>query len=173
MTWALADEGGEHGLVFRALPKSNGPPFMFLGVTLENTTSNEFRFGVGARLLAFDVLGSGTELRVDGALGSEPASACRGTGPSAARRFSSSRSPACVTKRLSIIEDSTIIADYGRRRAVAGLDLGFNPGRVSEVRIGGRIGRSDARVRLGDPSLPEIAGPEVVAGRDVDLRQPG
>lgn len=160
VTWALADEGGEQGLVFRALPKSNGPPFLFLGATLENTTSNEFRFGVGARLLAFDVLGSGTELRVDGALGSEPGIGASWYRPIGSTRFFVEPLLSARTRRLSIIEDSTIIADYGRRRLVAGVDLGFNPGRVSEVRIGGRIGRSDARVRLGDPSLPEIAGPE-------------
>ena len=160
VTWALADEGGEQGLVFRALPKSNGPPFVLIGATLENTTSNEFRFGVGARLLAFDVLGSGTELRVDGALGSEPGIGVSWYRPVGSTPFFIEPLASVRTKRLSIIEDSTIIADYGRRRAFVGVDLGFNPGRVSEIRIGGRIGRSDARVRLGDPSLPEIAGPE-------------
>lgn len=160
VTWAIAEDGGEPGLVFRALPKSNGPPFLFLGATLENTTSNEYRFGIGARLLAFDVLGSGAELRVDGALGSEPGIGASWHRPIGSTPFFVEPFVSARTRRLSIIEDSTIIADYGRRRAVAGVDLGFNPGRVSEIRIGGRVGRSDARVRLGDPRLPEIAGPE-------------
>ncbi|MBY0495840.1 MAG: patatin-like phospholipase family protein [Cyanobacteria bacterium] len=160
VTWALADDNGQPGLVFSALEKSHGPPFLFLGATLENTTSNEYRFGVGARLLAFDVLGSGTELRVDGALGSEPGIAASWYRPVGSTPFFIEPLVGARTRRLSIIEDSTIIADYGRRRLVAGLDLGFNPGRLSEIRIGARMGRSDARVRIGDSRLPEISGPE-------------
>ena len=166
VTWSLAEDGGEQGLVFSALPKSNGPPFLFLGATLENTASNEYRFGVGARLLAFDVLGSGSELRVDGALGSEPGIGVAWHRPIGVTPFFVEPIAGVRTRRHSLIEDATILADYGRRRAVAGVDLGFNAGRLSEIRIGARAGRSDARVRLGDARFPEINGAESsLAGR--------
>ena len=45
---------------------------MMLGVNLENTTSSDFRVTLTARYLAFDVVGSGSELRIDGTLGSDP-----------------------------------------------------------------------------------------------------
>ena len=161
VTWSIGEDGGANGLVFRALPKSNGPPFVFLGATLENTASNEYRFGVGARLLAFDVLGSGTELRIDGALGSEPGIGIAWYRPLGGTPFFIEPIAGARTRRQSIIEDGTIVAEYGRRRIVAGIDLGFNPGRLSEIRVGARAGRSDARVRLGDSRFPEINGREL------------
>ena len=52
--------------------KPYAPPFMMLGINLENTTSSDFRTTVTARYLAFDTVGSGSELRVDGTVGSDP-----------------------------------------------------------------------------------------------------
>jgi NTE family protein len=158
VTWELAADGGRDGLVFTAVPKINGPPFLFLGVSLDNTTSNEFRFGVAARYLAFDVLGSGAELRVDGALGSEPAIGARWYRPIASTPFFVEPIVHAATTRLSVIEDGRITAEYGRRRIAAGFDLGMNPGRLNEVRLGARLGRTDATVRLGDDRLPAIKG---------------
>ena len=43
-----------------------------LGLNLENTTSEDFRVTLTGRYLAYDVLGSGSELRIDGTLGSDP-----------------------------------------------------------------------------------------------------
>ena len=43
-----------------------------LGLNLENTTSDDFRMTLTARYLAYDIVGSGSELRVDGTLGSDP-----------------------------------------------------------------------------------------------------
>ena len=161
VTWRLDSEGGRDGLVITALPKNYGPPFLFLGGTLENTTSNEFRFGIGARYLAFDVLGSGTELRIDGALGSEPALRAAWYRPIGATPFFIEPVASASTTRISIIEDDRILTEYGRRRILGGLDIGFNPGRLSEVRIGARAGQTDASVRLGDPDLPEFEGDDV------------
>ena len=52
--------------------KPYAPPFLMLGVNLENTTSSDFRITATARYLAFDVVGSGSELRLDGTIGSDP-----------------------------------------------------------------------------------------------------
>lgn len=161
VTWAIASESGKDGLVFHALPKANGPPFVFLGATLENTTSNDYRFGLAARYLAFDVLGSGTELRADGALGSEPAMRASWYRPVSTTPFFIEPLVQASTTRISIIENDRITTEYGRRRVLAGLDVGMNPGRVSEIRLGVRAGISDADVRLGDGHAPEIEGTEV------------
>ena len=163
VTWSIGADGGRTGLVFHALPKANGPPFVFLGATLENTTSNDFRFGVGARYLAFDVLGDGSELRLDLTLGSEPGARAAWYRPIGATPFFIEPIAQANTSRVSIISDDRIMAEYGRRRIAAGIDLGMNPGRVSEIRLGIRGGRSDANVRLGAPDLPEIDGTEVTA----------
>jgi NTE family protein len=67
--WQLVDEGGRQGLQILARPKRYAPPFLMLGVTLQNTTTDEFAFQLSGRYLTFDVAGSGSELRVDAAVG--------------------------------------------------------------------------------------------------------
>ena len=57
------------GLLVQGRIKPHAPPFMMLGINLENTTSSDFRITATARYLAFDTVGSGSELRVDGTLG--------------------------------------------------------------------------------------------------------
>ena len=57
---------------WQARPKPYGPPFLMLGLNLENTTSEDFRVTLTGRYLAYDVIGSGSELRIDGTLGSDP-----------------------------------------------------------------------------------------------------
>ena len=76
ITWRIvSNAGGDKGLLIRGRQKPYAPPFMMLGVNLENTTSSDFRMTFTARYLAFGVLGSGSELRVDGTLGSDPSAA--------------------------------------------------------------------------------------------------
>ena len=95
ITWQFVkNAAGENGMLVQARPKPYGPPFMMLGLNLENTTSEDFRVTFTGRYLAFDVLGSGSELRIDGTLGSDPGLASLTTGRLAARRCSSSRTQA-------------------------------------------------------------------------------
>ena len=60
------------GLTIRATEKPYAPPFLMLGVSLENTTSDQFQVSLAGRYLRFDVLGSGSELRLDATVGSDP-----------------------------------------------------------------------------------------------------
>ena len=96
ITWRFVkNAAGENGVLVQARPKPYGPPFMMLGLNLENTTSEDFRVTFTGRYLAFDVLGSGSELRIDGTLGiGSRAWRSPITGRLAARRCSSSRTPA-------------------------------------------------------------------------------
>ena len=70
--WRLDESGGRVGLVVEARPKTYAPPFLMLGVNLQNTTTDTFSFQLAARYLTFDLLGPGSELRFDGVIGAEP-----------------------------------------------------------------------------------------------------
>ena len=162
LTWELERDGGHYGLVFTAHPKAYGPPFVFLGVNLENTTSNEFRFGLGARFLTFDTFGTGGELRADLSVGSDPAA-----GGSWYRPLGSS--PLFVEPKvmlgehtLNIVHEGRVDAAYRRWRATVGGDVGVNLGRLTEVRLGVRQGWTNASIREGDPGLPEIDGADTI-----------
>ena len=59
VAWEIIGPPGDESLLVRAREKPYAPPFMMLGVNLENLTSNDFRAQLAARYLAFDLLGSG------------------------------------------------------------------------------------------------------------------
>ena len=71
--WQMTtSDTGSTGLTIRATEKPYAPPFLMLGVSLENTTSDQFQVSLAGRYLRFDVLGSGSELRLDATVGSDP-----------------------------------------------------------------------------------------------------
>ena len=73
VTWRMIHDGARgYGLLVHGRAKTYAPPFLMLGVNLENTTSSDFRITATARYLAFDTVGSGSELRLDGTIGTDP-----------------------------------------------------------------------------------------------------
>ena len=162
LTWQFVPRGSDYGLLVTAVPKSYGPPFVFLGIGLENTTGNEFRFSLGGRYLAFDVLGSGTELRIDAAVGSDPLFGAAWYRPLRGSFFVEPIA-GVSSHTLSAIEDGRTTATYRRSRVGVGADAGINLGRLDEVRLGMRYGWTAARVTIGDPGLPEADGEDASA----------
>ena len=103
------------GCSCEAQPKPYGPPFLMLGLNLENTTSEDFRVTLTGRYLAYDVIGPGSELRIDGTLGSDPGLAFelyKPLGIDAAVRRSVRRHRACA--RFDVIQDDAVVASYGQ-----------------------------------------------------------
>jgi NTE family protein len=160
LEWNLVERGSDYGLVITAREKSYAPPFIFLGISLENTTGNEFRFGLGGRYLAFDVLGSGTELRIDANIGSDPSVAMAWYRPILGSAFFFEPGVGVRSQTLSVIEDGHTTAAYTRTGLGLNGDIGLNVGRADEIRGGIRYGWMNANVSIGDPGLPEVNGEE-------------
>jgi NTE family protein len=158
LSWELVPRGADYGLRITTRPKSYGPPFMYLGITLENTTANEFRFGIGGRYLAFDVLGSGTELRIDANIGSDPSLIAGWYRPVLSRQWFIEPLAGVDTQTFWQIEDGHTSATYRRTRLGLGLDGGVNLGAEDELRAGVRYGWTASSVRVGAPGLPEVDG---------------
>jgi NTE family protein len=161
--WQLVEENGRQGLLIRARPKVYAPPFLMLGFSLENTTTDEFAFQFAARYLTFDVLGSGSELRVDGAVGAHPRVGAELYRPIGRSPFFVSLSALALGVRLNFIQEDAIIAQYDETRAGVGVDVGVNLGRDSEVRAGVSTGYLQASISAGNPNLPELDGRETQA----------
>ena len=137
---------GASGLLVHALPKAYGPPFLMLGLNLENTTSDDFRIALTARYLGYDVIASGSELRIDGTLGSDPGIGFELYKPFGASPVFVAPYAGIVNRTLDVIVDDAVVARYGQTGSRAGVNLGVNLGRVSDLRIGGYVGRLDAEV---------------------------
>ena len=113
ITWWLSkNAAGESGLIVTARAKPYAPPFMMLGLNLENTTSSNFRITATARYLAFGVLTSGSELRIDGTLGSNPAAWAEFYQPIGSTAFFIAPYAGAVTSTFNVIQDDKLVAQY-------------------------------------------------------------
>jgi NTE family protein len=157
--WHLEESGGQTALRVEARAKAHAPPFLMLGLNLQNTTRDDFAFRLAARYLTFDVAGSGSELRVDGAIGAQPGIA--------AELYRPVRSPLFMTaaagarrQTLNFVSEDVVVARYTDTRTFVGVGVGVNIGHDGDVRLGYSYAALDATVDAGDPRLPELHGPE-------------
>ena len=163
ISWHLiTTASGAPGLEVEATAKPYSPPFLMFGLNVENTTSDQFRVGVTSRFLTFDAVGSGSELRLDATVGSDPGAAASLYVPFAGAIFITPYGS--LTKRtFSVVDSGADIAQYGQTEWETGVDLGVNLGRNSDVRVGASLGHLAARVHIGNPGLPEFRGRRTVA----------
>jgi NTE family protein len=160
INWQLMGTPGREGLLVTAREKPYAPPFMMLGLNLENTTSDDFRVQLAGRYLTFDVVGSGSELRIDATIGTDPSLAAALYRPVFGSRLFVQPYAFAAKRSINFVEDSAILAEYGERRSAVGAEVGVSLGRDSEIAAGVRTGHVDASVHAGDPGLPELSGPE-------------
>jgi len=162
VTWNLVrDPARGYGLAVHGKAKSYAPPFMMLGINLENTTSSEFRITATGRYLAFDVLGSGSELRIDGTVGSDPTAAAELYRPLGRTALFVAPYAAAGQQTFNVIDDNeNVVARYRQGTSRAGINLGVNLGARSDLRLGTYIGRSTTTIKIGDPGFPELRGKE-------------
>ena len=161
VTWRLVDDdAGATGLLIVGRPKPFAPPFMMLGLNLENTTSNDFQITLTARYLTYGVLTSGSEIRIDGTLGSNPGAAIELYQPIASTPLFVAASARIFNRTERSLSEDRIVAQYGVTTSRLQLDAGANLGRRSDVRVGAYWGPLDATVEVGDPGLPELNGNE-------------
>jgi NTE family protein len=136
---------------------------MMLGMNLENTTSSDFRTTATARYLAFDTVGSGSELRVDGTIGSDPSLAAELYRPIGPTPLFIAPYAGVRRQTFNLINDDSVIARYRQAVSRVGLNIGVNLGSQSDLRVGAYVGRSTASITVGDPGFPELRGKETGA----------
>ena len=161
ITWRMVtNDDGKSGLLVVGQPKPYGPPFLMLGLNLENTTSSDFGVSLSARYLTYGVVGSGSELRVDGTIGSNPAAAIELYEPIGRTPLFATAFADITSDSTSFLSDDEIVARYEGTRSRLGFTVGRNLGRMSDVRVGAYIGHVDAHVAIGNPGLPDLRGNE-------------
>ena len=121
ITWHIvSNDAGDRGLLVRGRAKPYAPPFLMLGVNLENTTSSDFRITMTGRYLAFGVLGSGSELRVDGTLGSDPRAWIELYQPVRSSPLFVAPYAGIGKSTVDFTQDDAVIARYGQTYTPAG-----------------------------------------------------
>ena len=157
VNYRLIEEAEGTGVEYRTRAKSWGPNFLQFGISLEDDFEGSTAFNLGARLTRAAINPLGAEWRSDFQLGTDPAV------------FSEFYQPLSFDSRLFVaphirLEQSNIdafvldstVARLRLSEAEAGLDFGRELGRVGEFRIGVFRGVGEARVKVGDPAIPNI-----------------
>jgi NTE family protein len=164
VTWRMVrDATRGYGLQVRGRPKAYAPPFMMLGLNLENTTSSDFHISATARYLAFDTVGSGSEWRIDGTVGSDPTLATELYRPIGPTPLFVAPYAGIGRRTFNVIQDDSVIARYRQTVSRVGLNVGVNLGAQSDVRLGAYLGHTTASIKVGDPGFPELEGQETGA----------
>ena len=161
VTWRMVrDATRGYGLRVYGRAKAYAPPFMMLGMNLENTTSSDFRITATARYLAFDTVGSGSEWRIDGTVGSDPTLATELYRPIGSSPLFVAPFAGIGGRTFNVLDNDAVIARYRQNVSRVGLNVGVNLGAQSDVRVRAYVGRTTASIKVGDPGFPELEGKE-------------
>jgi NTE family protein len=141
-------------------PKSYGPPFLLTALDLRNSGETEFEVEIRTRLLAYNVVGRSSELRVDFGIGSGLSAAGQLYKPLFGSPWFMAGDVGYSRSTQRVFVDDEAAAEYRIERTGAALELGYEVSEKMEVRAGIVAGNVDADVRIGDPLLPAVGGEE-------------
>jgi len=155
--YSLIEENGQTGVEYRATTKSWGPSFLQFGVSLEDDFEGSTGFNVEARLTRAGLNRLGAEWRTDLRLGTDPRLFTEFYQPLSfdSRWFVAPRVE-MAQSNLNVFAFDQTIARLRVSEAETGLDFGRELGTIGEFRIGVFRGLGEARVKVGDPVLPNI-----------------
>ena len=155
-------ENGKTGLLIRALEKTDGPPFLDIGLVVNNSSTDDTEVNLLGRLTAYDVGSPGAEWRTDFSLGSQLLLGTEYFQPLGGRFFAA---PYASYDKLqqNLFARGGKIAEYNQKTAKAGLDLGYSLSAKSEMRLGYSVAHLKAERTVGSPILPNVSGTESVA----------
>jgi NTE family protein len=163
LNYAWVRENEKTGLLIRVQEKSYAPPFLDLGLLVNNTSTDDTEVNLLGRLTFLDVGRPNAEWRTDFSLGSRML-----IGTEYFRPLGKSRvfvAPAASYDKLqqNVFVGGDKLAEYKQKTAKIGGDLGYSLSAKSEIRMGYSIGHLNAERTVGDPILPDVSGTQSAA----------
>lgn len=157
VNYRIVEDQGDTGVEFVARTKSWGPDILQFGISLEDDFEGSTGFNVAMRHTRGGINRLGGEWRTDLQLGTDPLLTSEFYQPlSYLSRFFVAPSLNIEQTNFNAFADGDTIARYRVSRADAGLDAGYEIGRIGEIRLGMFRGLGDARVTVGDPQIENI-----------------
>jgi NTE family protein len=155
--YELVEENGQVGVEYRATTKSWGRNFLQFGVALEDDFEGSTGFNLSARLTRAGLNRLGAEWRTDLTLGTDPELFTEFYQPlSFDSRWFVAPKLQMAQSNLNLFAADETIATLRVSEAEAGFDFGRELGTSGEFRLGAYRGLGEARVKVGDPTLPNI-----------------
>jgi NTE family protein len=156
--YEAAERDGKTGLRIKVTRKSHGPPFAYTGVTVDGAEADDLLFNARMRLVVADIGAAGSEWRTDlqfGShtyLGTEFFHRMKRQGWFAAPRIYYDRT------NQNLFAKGARVAEYRLGQLGAGVDIGYDYGRQTELRFGFNAISLTQSVRAGNPALPAPDG---------------
>jgi len=146
--------------------KTYGPPFLMLGLDLNNIDSSNFAVNLAGRVLHYGLIGAGSELRLDFVVGTNQRVAAEMVKPIGSSSIFVAPRLYFDRRGRNLYQDDVFVAEYRIKKFGAGLDLGTDFGRAAELRLGYDVADYTGRRRVGSPDLPDVDGAERYAHLD-------
>jgi NTE family protein len=154
--YRLVREGEQQGLEIAARRKSWGPNYVRFGLNLQDDFEGNNAFNAATRFIVTEINQLGAEWLTDLQVGENPRFFTEFYQPlSYVSRYFISPHIDFQVRNLQVLEEQQRIAEFRVRSAEFGLDVGREFGNWGELRTGLRRGYGKAKVRVGDPTLPE------------------
>jgi NTE family protein len=155
--YQLVEEGDRLGVEFEATSKRWGPGYLRFGLAVEDDFEGGTAFNLAARYWRPGLNALGAEWRTDVQLGTDPNIATEFYQPlrGDSRLFLAPRFEV-GQRNLNVFEAEETVAQLRLTEYEFGLDAGAELGNWGEIRLGLYRGQSDARVKVGDPGVPEL-----------------
>lgn len=146
------------GLGIFVAPKSNQPPFLNFGVTVDGSDPNDVRFGLSARFTVLNLGGFRSEWRNDVSVGN-----IYGVHSEYYHPFTAS-SPLFIAphafadkSRFDLYNNRSRTSEYSLHRAAVGVDLGYAIGEKAEFRVGESLDGRQIELKLGSAFSPNYS----------------
>ena len=152
---------GQTGLLVRVYdPKerTERTTVLEVGVDVNNAVNDDVNFNARGRLTFFDIGGDGNEWRNDISIGSRILLSTEFYRPFGESRFFIAPNAFYEDHKVNFYQDGDRLAEYKFSTTQAGIDLGYNISRNSELRFGYSIGYLRAARRIGNPQFPQSSG---------------
>jgi len=156
-SYRLIQEEGALGVEFETRSKSWGPNFLKLGMSIEDDFEGSTAFNVAGRLTRTAINSRGAEWRTDLRLGTDPKLDTEFYQPLSRRsRFFIAPQIVLEQSNINAFSGDSSFARYRIGEIEADLDFGRELGRWGEIRLGVFRGTGNARLKVGDPQLPNF-----------------
>jgi NTE family protein len=156
-SYRLVQEDEETGVEFATRSKSWGPDFVKFGISIEDDFEGSTAFNVAGRLTRTAINSHGAEWRTDLQIGTDPKLDTEFYQPlGRGSRFFVAPQISLEQSNINAFSGDSSFARYRIGEAEAALDFGRALGRWGEFRLGAFRGTGNARLKVGDPALPNF-----------------
>jgi len=137
INYNIVERNNKPGLLIRPANKLYGPPFMNFGLTILANDSNNIQLGIGLRATLYNLVGPGSELRLDGFVGQPAGLRAELFKPLKAGSRAFVAPHAYLVHQVNpYFQGEQQIEEYKEKRNGLGADLGYMFNARTELRIG-------------------------------------